>query len=47
VAFEDVFKKSIINGSLDDVRNLGFALKKQGHKANKRLKNYKVKRLNT
>lgn len=30
VAFEDVFKKSIINGSLDDVRNLGFALKKAG-----------------
>jgi hypothetical protein len=30
VAFEDVFQKSIINGSLDDVRNLGFALKKSG-----------------
>lgn len=30
VAFEDVFQKSIVNGSLDDVRNLGFALKKAG-----------------
>lgn len=30
VAFEDVFKRSIINGSLDDVKNLGFALKKSG-----------------
>ena len=30
VAFEDVFQKSIINGSLDDVKNLGFALKKGG-----------------
>jgi hypothetical protein len=30
VAFEDVFQKSIINGSLDDVKNLGFALKKSG-----------------
>jgi len=31
VAFEDVFQKSIINGSLDDVKNLGFALKKSGN----------------
>jgi len=30
VAFEDVFQKSIINGSLDDVKNLGYALKKGG-----------------
>jgi hypothetical protein len=30
VAFEDVFNKSIINGSLDDVKNLGYALKKGG-----------------
>jgi hypothetical protein len=30
VALEDVFQKSIINGSLDDVKNLGFALKKSG-----------------
>jgi hypothetical protein len=30
VAFEDVFQKSIINGSLDDVKNLGFALKRSG-----------------
>jgi hypothetical protein len=30
VAFEDVFQKSIINGSLDDVKNLGVALKKGG-----------------
>jgi hypothetical protein len=30
VAFEDVFQKSIINGSLDDVKNLGYALKKAG-----------------
>jgi len=30
VAFEDVFQKSIINGSLDDVKNLGLALKKAG-----------------
>jgi hypothetical protein len=30
VALEDVFQKSIINGSLDDVKNLGFALKKGG-----------------
>lgn len=30
VAFEDVFQKSIINGSLDDVKNLGYALKKSG-----------------
>jgi hypothetical protein len=30
VAFEDVFQKSIINGSLDDVKNLGYALKRAG-----------------
>jgi len=30
VALEDVFKKSIIDGSLDDVKNLGYALKKGG-----------------
>jgi hypothetical protein len=30
VAFEDVFQKSIVNGSLDDVKNLGYALKKAG-----------------
>ena len=30
VAFEDVFQKSIVNGSLDDVKNLGFALKRSG-----------------
>jgi hypothetical protein len=30
VAFEDVFQKSVINGSLDDVKNLGYALKKGG-----------------
>jgi hypothetical protein len=30
IAFEDVFQKSIINGSLDDVKNLGYALKKAG-----------------
>ena len=30
VAFEDVFQKSIINGSLNDVKNLGFALKRSG-----------------
>ena len=30
VALENVFQKSIINGSLDDVKNLGFALKKSG-----------------
>jgi hypothetical protein len=30
VAFEDVFQKSIVNGSLDDVKNLGYALKKGG-----------------
>lgn len=30
VAFEDVFQKSIINGTLDDVKNLGYALKKGG-----------------
>lgn len=30
VALEDVFQKSIINGSLDDVKNLGYALKKAG-----------------
>jgi hypothetical protein len=30
VALEDVFQKSIINGSLDDVKNLGFALKRSG-----------------
>jgi len=30
VAFEDVFQKSIVNGSLDDVKNLGLALKKGG-----------------
>lgn len=30
VAFEDVFQKSIINGTLDDVKNLGFALKSGG-----------------
>lgn len=30
VALEDVFQKSIINGSLDDVKNLGYALKKSG-----------------
>ena len=30
VAFEDIFQKSIINGSLDDVKNLGFALKRSG-----------------
>lgn len=30
VAFEDVFQKSIINGSLDDVKNLGVALKRSG-----------------
>lgn len=31
VALEDVFQKSIINGSLDDVKNLGYALKKSGN----------------
>lgn len=30
VAFNDVFEKSIINGTLDDVKNLGYALKKSG-----------------
>ncbi len=30
IALEDVFQKSIINGSLDDVKNLGYALKKSG-----------------
>jgi hypothetical protein len=30
VAFEDVFQKSVINGSLDDVKNLGLALKRGG-----------------
>jgi len=30
VAFEDVFQKSVINGSLDDVKNLGVALKRGG-----------------
>ena len=30
VALEDVFQKSIINGSLEDVKNLGYALKKGG-----------------
>jgi hypothetical protein len=30
VALEDVFQKSIINGTLDDVKNLGYALKKSG-----------------
>ena len=30
VAFEDVFQKSIVGGSLDDVKNLGYALKKGG-----------------
>ena len=30
VAFEDVFQKSIVNGSLDDVKNLGLALKRGG-----------------
>jgi uncharacterized protein YfkK (UPF0435 family) len=30
VAFEDVFQKSIVNGSLDDVKNLGLSLKKGG-----------------
>ena len=30
VAFEDVFQKSIVNGSLDDIKNLGLALKKGG-----------------
>jgi len=30
VELEDVFQKSIINGSLDDVKNLGYALKKGG-----------------
>jgi len=30
VAFEDVFKHSILDGSLDDVRNVGYALKKAG-----------------
>ena len=30
VAFEDVFQKSIVNGTLDDVKNLGYALKKAG-----------------
>lgn len=30
VAFDDVFKKSIISGSLEDVKNLGFALKRSG-----------------
>jgi len=30
VAFEDVFQKSIINGSLDDVKNLGIALDRSG-----------------
>ena len=30
VAFNDVFQKSIINGTLDDVKNLGYALKKSG-----------------
>jgi len=32
VAFEDVFKHSVLDGSLDDVRNLGIALKKGGPK---------------
>ena len=31
VAFNDVFQKSIINGTLDDVKNLGYALKKSGN----------------
>tara|TARA_R110000868_G_scaffold123253_1_gene326502 strand:+ start:1194 stop:2993 length:1800 start_codon:yes stop_codon:yes gene_type:complete len=31
IALEDVFQKSIINGSLDDVKNLGYALKKSGN----------------
>jgi hypothetical protein len=30
VAFEDVFQKSVVNGSLDDIKNLGLALKKGG-----------------
>lgn len=30
VAFEDVFKHSILDGSLDDVRSIGLALKKGG-----------------
>jgi len=30
VAFNDVFQKSIINGTLDDVKNLGYALKRSG-----------------
>jgi hypothetical protein len=30
VAFEDVFKHSILDGSLDDVRNIGVTLKKAG-----------------
>lgn len=30
VAFEDVFKHSILDGSLDDVRNIGVTLKKGG-----------------
>ena len=35
VAFEDVFKHSILDGSLDDVRNVGYALKKAGPEGSK------------
>jgi len=48
VAFEDVFQKSIINGSLDDVKNLGFALKKggpQGQQAFKELQGQTIEYL--
>jgi hypothetical protein len=38
VAFEDVFQKSIVNGSLDDVKNLGLALKKGGPKGQQAFK---------
>ena len=30
VAFEDVFQRSIVNGTMDDVKNLGYALKRGG-----------------
>ena len=48
VALEDVFQKSIINGSLDDVKNLGFALKKsstQGQQAFKELQGQTIEYL--
>ena len=48
IAFEDVFQKSIINGSLDDVKNLGFALKKggpQGQQAFKELQGQTIEYL--